>query len=159
MTRESLAKDILLTLIPTGDWSETKIMASCAVDLADALLEVLATKEAPASWLSKEMQQKTGTPAGCLPVLREGSVNKEIEAARSLYTAGVLSPTEYWEEITRIMRKAAEIPAPGKAEDAWEPRIGDAVKWCGCRRACTVDIVVPDPGYPAHKIFRRPVSE
>lgn len=81
MTRESLAKDILATMLPMfwgGPTSEGmtnaecfKYMAHMAVGQADALLEALGTTEPPASWLSKEMQ-KTGTPAGSLPVLKEG---------------------------------------------------------------------------------------
>lgn len=80
MTRESLAKDILIALIP--EWMSPKLevpedacctrtIAYTAVTLADALLEALGTTEPPASWLSKEMQ-KTGTPARSLPVLRDG---------------------------------------------------------------------------------------
>ena len=74
MTREDLAKDILLAYIRSQDRAVVEIpfadLAADAVDQADALLDALGVKEAPTSWLSKEMQ-KTGTPAGCLPVLRE----------------------------------------------------------------------------------------
>lgn len=77
MTREDLAKDILLTLLP--DWARD-VESSCldpiqrlsktSVALADALLEALGAKEAPASWLSKEMR----TPAKGFPAIKpEGS--------------------------------------------------------------------------------------
>ena len=74
MTREDLAKDILLAYIRSQDRAVVEIpfadLAADAVDQADALLDALGVKEAPTSWLSKEMQ-KTGTPAGCLPVLKD----------------------------------------------------------------------------------------
>ena len=73
MTRESLAKDILTTMLPmfwTGstmkdmtDEESFAFLADMAVRQADALLEALATKEAPASWLSEEMQ--TAVKPGC----------------------------------------------------------------------------------------------
>lgn len=82
MTREDLAKDILLALLP--EWakevraiddlhSPVKYVSALSVDLADALLEALGAKEAPASWLSKEMQ--TPVKPGCLPVLKGESAD------------------------------------------------------------------------------------
>ena len=77
MTRESLAKDMLATMLPMF-WSGSTMngmtdeegfafLAGMAVRQADALLEALGTTEPPASWLSKEMQ----TPAKGFPALRE----------------------------------------------------------------------------------------
>lgn len=78
MTREDLAKDILLTLLP--NWARD-IEPSCpdpiqrlpetSVALADALLEALGAKEAPASWLSKEMR----TPAKGFPAIKDHHVD------------------------------------------------------------------------------------
>lgn len=77
MTREDLAKDILLTMLPR--WLEVmekepadawkgpmRMVSQTSVELADALLEALGAKEAPASWLSKEMR----TPAKGFPAIR-----------------------------------------------------------------------------------------
>ena len=73
MTREDLAKDILLAYIRSQDRTVVEIpfadLAADAVDQADALLEALGAKEAQASWLSKEMR----TPAKGFPVIKEGS--------------------------------------------------------------------------------------
>lgn len=77
MTREDLAKDILIALIPEclrtvlenlqpTDPSPAKGMAEMSVELADALLEALGAKEAPASWLSKEMR----IPAKGFPAIK-----------------------------------------------------------------------------------------
>lgn len=70
MTREDLAKDILLAYIRSQDRAVVEIpfadLAADAVELADALLEALGAKEAPASWLSKEMR----TPAKGFPAIR-----------------------------------------------------------------------------------------
>ena len=89
MTRESLAKDILTTMLPmfwTGstmkdmtDEEGFAFLADMAVRQADALLEALATKEAPASWLSKEMQ--TAVKPGCLPVLKAEGTWEPITTA------------------------------------------------------------------------------
>ena len=78
MTRESLAKDILIAFIPR--WTEIvegvpptvntlKAISANCVELADALLGALGTTEPPASWLSKEMR----TPAKGFPALKEDS--------------------------------------------------------------------------------------
>ena len=70
MTREDLAKDILLAYIRSQDRAVVEIpfadLAADAVDQANALLEALGAKEAPASWLSKEMR----TPAKGFPAIK-----------------------------------------------------------------------------------------
>ena len=71
MTREDLAKDILLAYIRSQDRAVVEIpfadLAADAVDQADALLDALGVKEAPTSWLSKDMR----TPAKGFEVIKE----------------------------------------------------------------------------------------
>ena len=46
------------------------------------------------------------------------------------------------------LSKEMQTPAkgfPALREDTWEPRIGDVVKWKGCRRTCTVETVKAGP--------------
>lgn len=83
MTREDLAKDILIAFIPQwtdilGNMASTdnpvKVVSKHAVDLADALLEALAAKEAPDYWSLKAVQ--TAVKPGCLPVLEPGATWK-----------------------------------------------------------------------------------
>lgn len=70
MTREDLAKDILLAHIRSQDRTVVEIpfadLAADAVDQADALLDALGVKEAPTSWLSKDMR----TPAKGFEVIK-----------------------------------------------------------------------------------------
>ena len=85
MTREDLAKDILLTLLL--NWARDiepsypdpiQRLSETSVALADALLEALGAKEAPASWLSKEMR----TPAKGFPAIKGAWVPKVGEVVR-----------------------------------------------------------------------------
>ncbi len=95
MTRESLAKDILIAFIPR--WTEIvegvpptdntlKAISANCVELADALLEALGTTEPPASWLSKEMQ----TPARGFPAVQALRIGDTVELPPDLPECGGL---------------------------------------------------------------------
>jgi len=94
-------------------------------DLGDRLAHVEGHVEG--SWLSKEMQ----TPAKGFPAIKDHHVDfngVKVSLWRREPGDGVNPTTASLEPV-----------------DAWEPRIGDIVKWAGCRRVCTVKTVKAGP--------------
>ena len=132
MTRESLAKDILTTMLPMfwgGPTAEGMTNAECfeymahmAIGQADALLEALGTTEPPASWLSKEMQ-KTGTPAGSLPVLKEEDrwIPKVGDKVRLPHAVGPSNPKAVVGTVQGYVRDGVAIVSVETC--AWGPRV------------------------------------